>query len=267
MTSLILEPSAPRTFWPAWREHGTALGVAVALHAGLAYVLLNLSHTPVLPPAPASVMQTQLVSLPTPAPEQPSTPVASPAPPPVLTPEQSVTPTPVAQAPAVDDAALALKRVQQERRERQQRLARERLQRQAAERREQLAREEQAREARLQEERLAQARKAQSVRQAAADRARAEAEAASRQYLPIAKEAPEYPQRALDRRIEGECTVAYTVDTLGRVTDPRVVGNCHPLLVKPSLTAAKRFRYQPKVVNGQAVAVANVKNTFSYRIE
>jgi len=45
-----------------------------------------------------------------------------------------------------------------------------------------------------------------------------------------------------------------------------VVGQCHPLFVKPSLAAAKRFRYQPRVVDGQAVAVANVKNTFTYKI-
>ncbi|WP_049277920.1 energy transducer TonB, partial [Pseudomonas putida] len=100
----------------------------------------------------------------------------------------------------------------------------------------------------------------------AAAQARAAAEAASRQYLPIAKEAPDYPQRALDRNIEGECTVAYTVTPQGQVSDPQVVGQCHPLFVKPSLAAAKRFRYQPRVVNGQAVAVANVKNTFTYKI-
>ncbi len=37
------------TFDPAsWRDHGMAFGVACALHAGLAYLLFNLSHTPEL---------------------------------------------------------------------------------------------------------------------------------------------------------------------------------------------------------------------------
>lgn len=144
--------------------------------------------------------------------------------------------------------------------------------RREAERREQLATQQalqaKAEQARLEQQRLAQARQAEAERQAAAAaRARAEAEAASRQYLPIAKQAPDYPQRALDRRIEGECTVVYTVDAQGRVADPQIVGNCHPLFIKPSLAAAKRFRYQPRVVDGQAVAVANVKNTFTYRIQ
>jgi protein TonB len=33
------------------------------------------------------------------------------------------------------------------------------------------------------------------------------------------------------------------------------------------LAAAQSFRYQPRVIDGRAVAVANVKNTFTYRIE
>lgn len=246
------------TFDPAsWRDHGVAFGVACALHAGLAYLLFNLSHTPELAAVPAAVIHTQLVSLPAPVvvPELP-------APEPVIQPvvEKPSSPPPKAQAPLVDEAALALRRVQQQKRDlqhkrdQQQRQEQEqaRKQREEAERREQqLAQQEQARQ--------------QQAREAAAQ-ARAAAEAASRQYLPIAKEAPDYPQRALDRNIEGECTVAYTVTPQGQVSDPQVVGQCHPLFVKPSLAAAKRFRYQPRVVNGQAVAVANVKNTFTYKI-
>jgi protein TonB len=242
----------------AWREHGTALGIAVALHVGLGYVLFNLSHTPDMPPVPAAVIKTQLVSLPAPvvAPALPE-PVLSEAvvpEPPVPSPAK---PAPTVQKPKVDEAALALKRMQQAKREREQQLEQELQQRQQAERQAQLAREMQAR---LQQERQAQAQ------QAAAAKASADAQAASQQYLPIAKEAPDYPQRALERNIEGECTVVYTVSNQGRVTDPQVVGNCHPLFVKPSLAAAKRFRYQPKLIDGQAVAVANVKNTFTYRI-
>jgi len=246
------------TFDPAsWRDHGVAFGVACALHAGLAYLLFNLSHTPDFTAVPAAVIHTQLVSLPAPVvvPEPP-------APEPVIQPvvEKPSSPPPKAQAPVVDEAALALRRVQQQKRDlqhkrdQQQRQEQEqaRKQREEAERREQqLAQQEQARQ--------------QQAREAAAQ-ARAAAEAASRQYLPIAKEAPDYPQRALDRNIEGECTVAYTVTPQGQVSDPQVVGQCHPLFVKPSLAAAKRFRYRPRVVNGQAVAVANVKNTFTYKI-
>ena len=137
------------TFDPAsWRDHGMAFGVAFALHAGLVYVLFNLSHTPVLQPVPAAVIHTQLVHVPAPVavPEPP-------APEPVV--EKPALPTPKAQMPVVDEAALALKRVQQQKRDLQQKRDQQqrqeqeqaRKQREEAERRErQLAQQEQARQ-------------------------------------------------------------------------------------------------------------------------
>ncbi|MEE4462928.1 energy transducer TonB, partial [Azotobacter chroococcum] len=158
---------------------------------------------------------------------------------------------------------LARKRVEERKRE-QQRIERQRLEQ------EQREQERQRREA----EALAQ-RQAESAERASAERVRAaaeaaersRAEAASRQYLPIAKQAPDYPESALDRGIEGDCTVGYRVNPLGRVENPQVVGDCHPLFVRPSLAAARTFRYQPRIVDGQAVAVPDVKNTFHYRIQ
>ncbi|MQT28831.1 TonB family protein, partial [Pseudomonas helleri] len=88
-----------------------------------------------------------------------------------------------------------------------------------------------------------------------------------RQYLPISKVAPDYPQRALDKGIQGDCTVEYSVTPQGKVDNPKVVGNCHPAFIRPSLVAAATFRYQPRMVDGQAVTVAGVRNTFHYKIE
>lgn len=264
MSSLTLQSPAPGCAWPAWREHGLALGMALALHLGVAFVLFNLSHTAPLPVPVTKVLTTQLVALPAPV-EHPPAPPA----PPVVAPPMPA-PEPVVAAPPVAQADLALKRVEQARREKAQQHAREQQQRREDTRQQaQRARDEQQRQAQQlqQQQQQAQAREADARREAAAAAARAESEAASRQYLPIAKQAPDYPQRALDRKLEGECTVAYRVNAQGRVEDPQVVGPCHPLFVKPSLAAAKAFRYQPRLVNGQAVAVANVKNTFTYRIQ
>ncbi|MGE7990929.1 TonB family protein [Pseudomonas sp. NPDC089554] len=265
MSHLPLEMSAASLAWPAWREHGFAFGVALALHAGLAYVLLNLSHQAPMPTPVSAVITTQLVTLPAPV-VQPPAPVAAEPP---AAPAPAPVPEPVVEAPPVEQAELAFKRVEQERKEKARQVERERqLRREETLRQERLAREEQERQA-LKEQQLAQARQAEVDRLAArnAQAAAAQAQADSRQYLPIAKQAPDYPARALERKIEGECTVAYTVNAVGRVEDPKVVGDCHPMFVKPSLAAAKTFRYQPRVVNGQAVAVANVKNTFSYKIQ
>lgn len=87
------------------------------------------------------------------------------------------------------------------------------------------------------------------------------------QYYPVQKDAPTYPQRALDKSVQGLCTVKYNVNALGLVEDPEALGDCHAFFIKPSLEATKSFRYTPRMVDGKAVKVANVKNTFQYRIE
>lgn len=87
------------------------------------------------------------------------------------------------------------------------------------------------------------------------------------QYFPVKKNPPAYPRRALNRGVQGECTVSYTVNTQGRVESPKALSDCHAFFIKPSLRATKSFRYTPRIVNGKAVNVANVKNTFQYRIE
>lgn len=279
MNSMTLDASAPVTNWTALRSHASAAVVAVALHAGLAWVLVGLSddQPPTLEVAQApTLLKTQLIQL---SPPAPVVPAPTPVPPQVDVPlEPAPVPEPVLEPPALEQADLALKRAEREREEEAQH---KREQAQAERKRKQQEELAQTRERQRQEELLAKqreeaqrqerlaAQRAEADRQAAAAnaRAQAEAEAASRQYLPIAKEAPAYPQRALDRNIEGECTVSYTVNPTGRVENPQVLDDCHPLFKSPSLAAAKRFRYQPRVVNGQAVAVRDVKNTFSYRIE
>ena len=278
MAGATLEAAAPRLNWTALRSHASAAVIAVALHAGLAWVLVGLSDdqpaTLEMAQAP-TLLKTQLIQLPVPV-------VQAPAPPPIpMPPELVPVPAPVVERHAPEQADLAFKRAERERaqeaqRKRQQEQAdrKRKQQEELAQQREQQRREEQQakqREDALRQEAIA-AQRAEADRQAAATaaanaRAQAEAEAASRQYLPIAKEAPTYPQRALDRNIEGECTVSYTVAPNGRVENPQVLDDCHPLFRSPSLAAAKRFRYQPKIINGQAVAVRDVKNTFSYRIQ
>lgn len=89
------------------------------------------------------------------------------------------------------------------------------------------------------------------------------------EYLPLAKIAPHYPQRALQKRLQGNCTVEYTVASDGRTKDIRVVeGLCDSWMFnKPSIEAAQRFRYQPRKVDGQAVEVPGVRNEFKFRIQ
>ena len=86
-------------------------------------------------------------------------------------------------------------------------------------------------------------------------------------YQPVSKIAPAYPESALDRKLEGDCTVVYSVNEKGRVENPKAQGDCHPMFVRPSIQAALAFKYQPRLVDGKPTSVSNVKNTFQYRIE
>jgi TonB family protein len=234
----------------------------LALH-GLVVALLLANWAVETPSAPnVKTISMQLVTLPAPPIETPSAvPVAPPLPEPEV-PAPQVDPA-IAQQ-QLEQAALARKRVEQrELAQERQRLESKRAEQARAERQ----RREQEQQRQAAEQLAAQQR--QQAAAAAAEHARlAEAAAAaSRQYLPIAKQAPSYPRRALDKGIQGDCTVSYRVNAQGRVEAPKVVGDCHPLFIRPSLQAAQSFRYQPRVVDGRAVAVPEVKNTFTYRIE
>ncbi|MEZ5502129.1 MAG: TonB family protein [Halioglobus sp.] len=88
------------------------------------------------------------------------------------------------------------------------------------------------------------------------------------EYLPIVKVAPIYPRRAQTRGITGYCIVEYTVTTSGAIRDPRAV-DCQPsgVFEDASVKAAQKFKYKPRVVDGEAIEVAGVQNKFTYELE
>ncbi len=88
------------------------------------------------------------------------------------------------------------------------------------------------------------------------------------EYLPIVKVAPVYPRRAQTRGISGYCIVEYTVTRTGSIRDPRAV-DCQPsgVFESASISAAEKFKYRPRVVDGEPIEVAGVQNLFTYELE
>ena len=88
-------------------------------------------------------------------------------------------------------------------------------------------------------------------------------------YLPIVKVAPVYPRRAMERNISGSCLVRYTVTTAGTVRDVQVIeaGCPEQIFRRPSIEAAKRFRYKPRVADGVLIEVRGVRNMFHFKRE
>ena len=88
------------------------------------------------------------------------------------------------------------------------------------------------------------------------------------EYLPIVKVAPIYPRRAQTRGISGYCIVEYTVTKTGSIRDPQAV-DCQPsgIFESASVKAAEKFKYKPRVVDGEPIEVAGVQNKFTYELE
>jgi protein TonB len=88
------------------------------------------------------------------------------------------------------------------------------------------------------------------------------------EMLPLVNVTPQYPTRAASRGIEGWCQVRFTVTETGGVRDVEVV-DAEPagIFDSSSIRAAEKFKFQPKVVDGQGVAVPNVQYVFRYQLE
>ena len=87
------------------------------------------------------------------------------------------------------------------------------------------------------------------------------------EYLPIVKVAPVYPRRALTRGIEGYVLLEFTVNSTGAVENPVVVEADPPgIFDRAAMQAALKFKYKPKVVNGEPIAVAGVRNRITFEL-
>ena len=74
------------------------------------------------------------------------------------------------------------------------------------------------------------------------------------EYLPIVRIAPVYPWKAQTQGIEGYCIVEFTVTEAGTVKDVVVVDAQPPgIFDKASMEAALKFKYRPRIVNGEPI--------------
>ncbi len=89
-------------------------------------------------------------------------------------------------------------------------------------------------------------------------------------YLPLVAIAPQYPTRAAQRGIQGWCLVSFTVNGLGNVEEESIeVVDAEPASIfdRSSIRAAARFKFQPRVIDGEGVAVPGVQYLFRYQLE
>ena len=86
--------------------------------------------------------------------------------------------------------------------------------------------------------------------------------------VPLVRVDPEYPPRARQQGLEGWVDIEFTISPVGTVQDARVIGS-QPTFVfdRAALKAVRRWRYNPKVEGGVAVARAGVKVRLRFELK
>jgi protein TonB len=87
-----------------------------------------------------------------------------------------------------------------------------------------------------------------------------------RDAQPLVRIEPQYPPRAAERGVEGQCTVTFDVTADGTPTNIRILNCDSSLFERASIRAVERWRYQPKIVEGQAVARTGVVTRFDFEL-
>jgi protein TonB len=93
--------------------------------------------------------------------------------------------------------------------------------------------------------------------------------ASDSEMLPIVTIEPQYPQRAASRGIEGWCLVSFTVSAQGTVDEDSItIVDADPenIFDSSSRRAVSRFKFNPRVSDGVAVAVPGVRYLFRYNL-
>lgn len=87
------------------------------------------------------------------------------------------------------------------------------------------------------------------------------------EYLPIVRVAAVYPRRALQRGIEGYVDLEFIVTKQGSVRDPKVIAaSPEGIFEQAAMDAALKYKYKPRVVNGDAMEVSGVEVRVTFEI-
>ena len=90
----------------------------------------------------------------------------------------------------------------------------------------------------------------------------------ARMPIPFLTPAPDYPQRALARGLEGWVLVSFTIAETGAVVDATVVEADPPVVFDAAaLRAIARYRYRPQLVGGVATATPGMLLRIHFELE
>jgi protein TonB len=85
--------------------------------------------------------------------------------------------------------------------------------------------------------------------------------------VPMVRVPPQYPERAMQRGIEGRVLVEFTISKSGSVKDPRVIAyEPSRIFNKAALKAVSQWKYNPKIEDGKAVEQKGIRIALPFRL-
>ena len=85
--------------------------------------------------------------------------------------------------------------------------------------------------------------------------------------VPMVRVPPQYPERALQRGIEGRVLIGFTISRSGAVKDAKVIAyEPSTIFNKAALKAVSQWKYNPKIENGKAVEQKGIRIAIPFRL-
>lgn len=90
---------------------------------------------------------------------------------------------------------------------------------------------------------------------------------ANQQAMPLYRVEPRYPSRAIKQGAEGHVELSFTINTVGRPTNIKVlIAKPRHLFEKAAVKALRKWKYQPTLVDGKAVDQVGQTVTLEFKL-
>ena len=86
------------------------------------------------------------------------------------------------------------------------------------------------------------------------------------EYFMALRVPPDYPPDAIERKLEGDVTVEYTIDERGAVKNARAVRSTDPVFEASAIASVSQWKYLPRVRAGKRVAVDGVQTVMRFQL-
>ena len=88
-----------------------------------------------------------------------------------------------------------------------------------------------------------------------------------RDVQPLVRIPPQYPPRAAERGLEGTCDMVFDVLPDGTIDADSIQADCtSSLFARAASRAIARYKYAPKIVNGEAVVQRGLRQTIEFEL-